>query len=678
MSVSDTKLVKKAPGYLELDTTFPNGLTARISLKYGPNKIKMAVQPKETGEYEIILRTGPVGPAYGMADHAALGPGSEDLELREFVRDPFDPPNHGRHRMVSNFAIFPQQGLAMVNMEPGEKLVRITTSENAQGSGKVREMPAFYYFMGSPEEIYKAFLTARNEEGYRVDKPKYAWFGIGWEAFGALSWNTNHKTVKENIDKYLQYGYPLNWMVVGSGFWPSGVGEFDEHGTPYNAETRSQASKKLQATTSFGMWDQVKYPDPKAFIDYFHQKGLILTIGLRIGFIPGGPFTDEGLQNGYFLKDENDEPALLKPGFPRVPVYLLDTQNPKAVDWYVALCDKWLTYGVDGFKEDLFHHPGYLRDDLIDPVNRELMNKGVYIMGRNNYLGSPVDIHRYDDFNYNQPQDRGPINGLAYAFSGFPYVYPDIIGGTVLATSRFGEKTKDRLSKYLIRYAQYAALNPSMAFGYGPWNLGERTNELCLRAAKLHDRLHPYIYSNAVRAYHTGFPYTMTPLPLAYPGDSKVYGLADTTRRSYQWMIGDALMAFPLYGNDYETANTRDVYLPEGTWIDYDTGQKYEGPVTLENFEISLEKTPLFVGGSGIVVEETDDQLKARIYAVTSNVETIFYGKDGETCSTIKIDDPQWNNPKITDITNGNAVSYSKVRHAFQFDFEEGHNYLIN
>lgn len=678
LDVVDTRLTSQKEGFFELEVTDLNSATALVSVKIMPHAIKMAVTPQEEGEYKIILRTGPLRPAYGMADHAAYGPGSEDLVLDDFVRDPFDPATHGSHRMISNFAIFPQDGLAEVNMEPGEKLVRITAEENAQGSINVRQMPAFYYFMGSPGEIYRAYQAARNEEGYRVDKPKYHWFGVGWEAFGALSWNTDHKTVTENINQYLDYGYPLKWMVVGSGFWPSGAGEFDKHGTPYNSSgAKSEAAKKLQATTSFGMWDDVKYPDPKKFIDYFHQKGIIFTIGLRIGFIPGGPFTDEGLDNGYFIKDANNEATLFKPGFPRVPVYLLNTQDQQAVDWYAGLCDKWLAYGVDGFKEDLFHHSGLLSDDLIDPVNRTLMEKGVYIMGRNNYLGSPADIHRYDDFNYNQLQDRGPINGLAYAFSGFPYVYPDIIGGTGLATDRFGQEARDKLSKYLIRYAQYAALNPSMAFGYGPWNFDEKTNELCLAAAKLHDRLHPYIYSNALKTYNSGFPHTMTPLPLAYPDDKNVYGLADTTHRSYQWMIGDALLAAPLYGADYASANTRNIYLPAGKWIDYDTGMEYAGPMTLENFSIPIEKTPLFVGGTGIVVEEIDDQLKARIYPVTNKSETDFHGKDGETQGTIAIEYPDWNAFKITDITSGSEVSFEKVRHAFQFDFVNGHSYLI-
>ncbi|KKN37346.1 hypothetical protein LCGC14_0764390, partial [marine sediment metagenome] len=537
--------------------------------------------------------------------------------------------------------------------------------------------PSFYYFFGSPEEIYRAFLKARKKEGHPVDKPKYAWFGVGWEAFGALAWNTDHITVADNIDTYLEYGYPLKWMVVGSGFWPSKPDEFNEIGNPNHLKSASQTAKKLQSTTSFGMWDETKYPDPKKFVDYFHQKGILFTIGLRIGFVPGGPFTDEGLEQGYFLKTGEGEEILGKPGFPTVPVYYLDTKNPEAVAWYVALCQKWLDYGVDGFKEDLYgFSTSILQDDFVDVVNHALMDKGVYIMGRNNYLGSPVDIHRYNDFNFSQIQDRGPINGLAYAFSGFPNVYPDIVGGTGLASESFGPD-KEKKKVYLVRYAQYAALNPSMSFGFGPWNYGAEVNRLCLEAAKLHDRLHPYFYSNAIKAYQTGFPHTMIPLPLAFPQDENVYGLANTDRRSYEWMIGDALLAAPLYGDDYETAVARSIYLPEGIWMDYDTGKTYQGPLTLEGFKIPLDKTPLFVGGTGIVIEEVEKKLRVRVYPIKENTETIFYGKDGETKSVITIGAPDWENFKVTDTTNGKVMVFSKVRHAFEFDLEPGHNYLI-
>ena len=481
----------------------------------------------------------------------------------------------------------------------------------------------------------------------------------------------------ENIDQYLDRGYPLNWMVVGSGFWPRGVGEFDEHGTPYAAGTASEAAKKLQATTSFGMWDKELYPDPKGMIDYFHSRGLIFNIGLRIGFILGGPFTDEGLEKGYFLTDEKGAPAVFRISFPRDSIYLLNSKKPEAVNWYVKLCEKWRDYGVDGFKEDLFHWPRHLPDDLIDPVNRALMDQGVYIMGRNNYIGSPADIHRFDDFNYNQSQDRGPINGLAYGFSGFPYVYPDIIGGTGLATGRFGKEPIEKLKTYIVRYAQYASMNPSMAFGFGPWNFDEKTNQLCLKAAQLHHRLKPYIYSNAIKTYETGFPYALTPLPLAFPDDPNVYGLADTLHRSYEWLIGESLLAAPLYGDDYPTAFSRDIYLPKGKWMDYDTGEIFEGGKTLENFAIPIEKTPLFVGGTGFLVEQEGEQLVGRIYPIAPKSETIFWDIDGETQSTIDIDVKNWDQVKIINKKTGETVDYELVRHAFQFALEPGKDYQV-
>ena len=95
-----------------------------------------------------------------------------------------------------------------------------------------------------------------------------------------------------------------------------------------------------------------------------------------------------------------------------------------------------------------------------------------------------------------------------------------------------------------------------------------------------------------MRFYLDGYPWTMAPLPVAFPDDPQVYGRENQTVRGFEWMIGDALLAAPLYGNDYQTAQTRDVYLPRGTWIDYDTGQHYQGPRLLRNFSLPLGKTP--------------------------------------------------------------------------------------
>jgi alpha-glucosidase (family GH31 glycosyl hydrolase) len=606
----------------------------------------------------IVARTRGLSPAYGLADHAAFRE-PYSTEISGYKSNYFSARSDNQpSRLISNFVVFPKQGLACINLEPHKKIVEVTKNALVQGTYYTNSMPALYYFIGSVKQIYADYLKVRNDEGYKVYQPKYAWFGVGWEAYGALGWHTNHETVTEDVDHYLQLDFPLSWMVVGSGFWPDDPRYF--------------------ATTSFGLWDKNKYPDPKQFIDHFHREGLKFILGLRIAFIPNGPYTQEGMEKGYFIKKDG-LPRLFKLGFPKPECYFLDASNAAAVKWYIGLCDKWKAFGVDGYKEDLY---GYeidgLPDDKLDPVNEALMDEGVYVMGRNGYVGSPMDISRYNDFNYNQDQDRGPVNGLAFAYSGFPYVYPDIIGGTGLTDKLFGNIEKQKIGKYLMREAQYAAVNPSLSFGYGPWNFDDKQIlNVCRSAAQLHDRLHAYIYSAAIKTYKTGFPYTMTPLPLAYPQDTATYYRENDQVRGYQWLIGDALMATPLYGNDYAESNTRNIYLPEGKWIDYDNGKVYQGPVTLKDFIIPVDKTPLFVGGTGFVVEQIGGKLYGRVYPVGFEGETVFYGKDGQTASHITIKEFKDKSPVISDAATRKKIPATYKRSAWEFEFVPGHNYLI-
>lgn len=661
--IATTRLIENNDRKAEFLVINDIGVAASVTIHFFDYyfKISIAFKDKKTPiEGAILVKTQGLYPAYGLADHR----GWEEpftTNVHGYKSDYFGAmTDTGEHvRAVSNFVIFPKQGLALVNMEPREKIIQITKGTLAQGAFYASEMPAMYYFIGSTKQIYADYLKARNEEGYKVYQPKYEWFGLGWEAFGALAWNTNQKTVKEDVDHYLRLGFPLKWLVVGSGFWPNDDPQY-------------------ASTTSFGYWDKEKYPTPKAFIDYFHQKGLKFNIGLRIAFLPTGPYTSEGLKKGYFIKKDG-KPRLFKVAFPKSDSYFLDGSNPQAVQWYVNLCDKWAASGVDGYKEDVY---GYdfrdLPDDKLNKVNEALMDKGVYIMGRNNYLGSAADIHRYADFNYNMHQDRGPVNGLAFAYSGFPYVYPDIVGGTGLTNRRYGEISKQKLAKYMMRAAQYMSVNPSMSVGYGPWHLEDSFALRVIRdATLLHDRLHPFIYSAAIRTHLTGFPYTLTPLTLAYPDDERTYHRENEKIRGYQWLINDALLAFPLYGNDYDTAETRNVYLPKGKWIDYDNGKLYQGPLMLDNFNIPVDKTPLFVGGPGFVVEQIDGQLKGRVYPVGYQGETIFYDKDGKTKSVIQIENTVGATVRIKDMTTGKKIKTKLVRHAYEFDFVPGHDYAI-
>jgi alpha-glucosidase (family GH31 glycosyl hydrolase) len=655
-----TRYIGKTGSAYSFEVTLENGSKVIVRLKPDKETARFELENPEDEAIAMALRSAGVSPGYGLSDvftnwqRFLQKKGNFRTEISGFENYHFN--SSYASRMVSNFAIYPIHQFGLINIDPGSKIVVSTKDEIIQGSRHAKKITSFYYFFGSPKLIYSNFLKARNKHGFPVMKPAYEFYGVGWEAWGALAWNTSEATVKSDIDRYLDLGYPLKWMVIGSGFWP-------------------QNEERFKSTTSFGMWDKEKYPDPGAFKQYFREKGLKFFIGLRIAFIHDGPYTLEGLENSYFL-EEDGKAKIYEIGFPKSPVYLLDVHNEEAVKWYVDLCDKWQ---VDGFKEDVFGYGAYsLPDDKVDAVNIALKNKGYQIMIRNSYLTSAGELHRIEDFNYNMNQDRGPVNSLTLAYSGFPLTYMDIIGG-LFGGQTFDGEVSNRIKTYLMRNARIASLHPSMSMGKGPWHFKDRqVSEILLESAQLHARLHPYIYSNAIKFYHDGYPHTMTPLPIAFPEDLHVHKRENSRERGFQWMIGDALMAYPLYGEDYETARTRNVYLPAGKWIDYDTGKEYTGPQLLKDFEIPVEKTPLFVGGTGILIEEIESELKGRIYPVTSETQTVFYGKDGETESVISIEEPDWDEPEIINLTTDRKVDFEKKRFAFEFNFIDGHDYCIH
>lgn len=631
-----------------------DGSTIDLDVALTPADCSLKLFPQEGAQ--VVIRTAGLSPAFGLADRAAIDH-RDNTDVSGIVDDHL-LSGADFSRLASNFVIFPRQEMAEVLPWPAVKIVHLTEDENGEGVEHADGPLTMHYFFGTPHQIYAEFAKVRERSGYPLLKPKYAMFGVGWEAFGALGWNTNQQTDRESVDRYLGLGYPLKWVVIGSGFWPSQPPEMHE-------------------TTSFGLWDKVRYPDPARLIEHFHDEGLKVLLGLRITFITNGPFSAEGVRDHYFL-EKDGKPEIFKTGWPTLPCYLLNAQSPAAVDWYLGLVAKWKAYGVDGFKEDFYGFGKYdLRDDKVDPINLRLMQLGYDLIERNGYLASNGDLQRINDFNYDQDQDRGPVNALALADSGLPFVYPDIVGGT-FGEKRFSTAESPAMDSYMMRNAQWAALHSSMAMGQPPWSFqNPDVGVVMLKAALTHNRLRPYLYSQAVRFIHDGYPWTMAPLPIAFPNDPHVYGRENRQVRGYTWMIGDALLAAPLYGDDYATANSRDIYLPRGKWMDYETGRLITGPILLRNYPIPAEKTPLFVGGTGIVFEQEGANIVARIYPIDAHSHTIFWAPDGKTKSTVALNVKDWTHIQVSDTTTRRTVPSKTSRFAVEFQLTPGHSYRV-
>ena len=195
-----------------------------------------------------------------------------------------------------------------------------------------------------------------------------------------------------------------------------------------------------------------------------------------------------------------------------------------------------------------------------------------------------------------------------------------------------------------VREYQWKTYTPMMLNmdGWGsnekyPHALGEPATSINRTYMKMKSELMPYTYSIAREAVD-GKPMMRA---MFLEDDANEFTMGTATR--YQYMYGPYILVAPIYQNTAMDADGNDIrnniYLPEGTWYDWFTGEKYEGGRIINNFDTPLWKLPVFVKAGAIIpmtapnnnVKEMDKAL--RIYEIYPQGTTSFteYDDDGVT-----------------------------------------------
>lgn len=194
-----------------------------------------------------------------------------------------------------------------------------------------------------------------------------------------------------------------------------------------------------------------------------------------------------------------------------------------------------------------------------------------------------------------------------------------------------------------IRDFQWKAFTPMQLNmdGWGanekyPHALGEPATSINRWYLKLKSEIMPYAYSIAKESVD-GLP-MMRAMFLEYPN---VYTLGKATQ--YQFLYGPYFLVAPIYqatkadeqGNDIRNG----IYLPDGEWVDYFSGEIYQGGCIINNYVAPFWKLPVFVKNGAIIpmtspnnnVNETDKNL--RIYELYPYGKSTFteYDDDGMT-----------------------------------------------
>ena len=169
-----------------------------------------------------------------------------------------------------------------------------------------------------------------------------------------------------------------------------------------------------------------------------------------------------------------------------------------------------------------------------------------------------------------------------------------------------------------------------------PHALGEPATSINRWYLKIKSEIMPYAYSIAKEAID-GMP-MIRAMFLEYPNP---YTLGKATQ--YQFLYGPYFLVAPIYQNTQSDEEGNDIrngiYLPEGTWIDYFTGDKYAGNRIINNIAAPLWKLPVFVKNGAIIpltnpnnnVSEINPKL--RIYELYPAGYSSFteYDDDGTT-----------------------------------------------
>lgn len=444
-------------------------------------------------------------------------------------------------------------------------------------------------FFGGPRfsDLLEAFtaLTGRT----RVPPP---WaFGL-WKSRDV---HHNQDSVYVDIEKLRRYGIPASVIVLDSP-WETGYNDFEIN--------------------------RQQFPEPERMFARIEELGFHLCVWLTPfvnrrnvidmeGITPASSNYAEAAERGYLVEDGSGSVMLSE--WWKGEGGLVDFTDPAAVAWWHQQLAKTKPYGARAFKVDdgegnfvpaaVFHDGtpaiemknryAALYDSVMQAyVDERLGGDGVLIT-RSGYTGTqryPFDWagDNQADFSYSDGLPTVVLAAQSAALSGIPLWGSDIAGYVGVPSAEL-----------FVRWTQLATFSPfmqvHMTSNLGPWDFGEEALAIFREFAVLRVRLFPYLYQAVHEAARSGMP-VIRPMVLAFQDDAAAH------RHRYQYLFGPDLLVAPLY----QPGTRRAVYLPEGRWLDFWTGEAHAGPRLME-VEAPLDRIPLFVRAGAILPLLPDD-----------------------------------------------------------------------
>ena len=464
-----------------------------------------------------------------------------------FVTDPQGPESDGQYKPVPFFFSNRGYGIFMHTAAP------VTCDFGASYIGATRlfmadETMDFFVFLGEPKDILNEYTEITGKSPM-----------LPLWTFGTWMSRITYFSQEEGLDiaeKLRQHRIPSDVIHFDTGW-------FD-----VDWQCDYEFSKR-------------RFKNPVAMLKRMREMGFHTCLWQLPYFTPKNRYFKELVDGGLCVKNAN--------GTLPYEDAVLDLSNEKTVAWYQDKIGGLILQGVDAIKCDfgeaaplngwyasgrsgLYEHnlyPVRYNKALFEGIARykqqregksEAADEAV-IWARSAWAGSQrYPLHWGGDAATTNIGMLGDLRGgLSFGLSGFSFWSHDM-GGFVTASP------EDIYRRWLPFGFLSSHTRAHGAPPTEPWLISESFTDAFRECAELKYQLMPYVYAQAKDCSEKGLPMVRA-LFVEFPKDAGTWLVED------EYMFGSQMLVAPLL----ESGTSRQVYLPQGKWIDYQSGAVYEG-----------------------------------------------------------------------------------------------------